>query len=144
MRQPLSSEEIRLLTEVGMVLAGAGRLAPAVSLFEALEGLRPTRAFPYVGKAMALLNGGRGEEACQCLRRAQECVGEELPTIEAFLGLSLHLTGHSNESIIALERAAAADPAMDGVRMARRMLGLDPAADDPPSLFSLHTRQGVE
>ena len=133
-----------MLTEVGMVLAGAGRVTPAVDLFEALASLRPNRAFPYVGKAMALLNAGRNDEACQCLHRAQQLVTDELPTIDAFLGLSLQLAGRASESRAALLRAAQADPVHDGVGMARRMLGLESDPEGQAQLFSLQPSQGVE
>lgn len=125
MRQVLSSEEIRLLMEVGTVLAGAGKTAPAIGVFDALATVRPSRAFPYVGKAMALINAGRSEEACQCLRRAHGLVDNEAPTIDAFLGLALHLAGRAAESTAVLRRAAVADVSIDGVRMARRMLGME-------------------
>lgn len=136
---PLDSDEIRLLTEVGMVLAGAGKTAPAVRLFDALAGLRPTRAFPYVGKAMALINAERAEEAVATLRHALPLAEAEAPTLQAFLGFALHLAGHSAESQRQLARAAQADASIDGVRLARHMLGLENgtpagAASAPPPL----------
>jgi|SRR5690554_3609258 len=136
-KPPLDSDEIRLLMEVGTVLAGSGKTEPACRVFDALSLLRPERAFPYVGHAMALLNGGRAEEACRVLRHAAPLVGEELPTVQAFLGFALHCAGRTAESQRVLTAAAAADPTLDGVGIARSMLGLDEEHAGPvPASFS--------
>lgn len=128
-QEALDSDEIRLLMEVGMVLAGSGKTEPARRVFEALALIRPQRAFPHVGHAMALLNAGRAEDACRLLREAEAQVVDERPTVQAFLGLALQQAGRSAESQRLLEAAAQADPSIDGVGMARAMLGLDPAGD---------------
>lgn len=136
--EPLDGDEIRLLTEVGMALAGTGQPAPACAIFDGLRTLRPQRAFAHVGRALALLNAGRAEEAARGLRDALPLVSDERPTVEAFLGLALQLAGRSAESQRMFATAAAADPALDGVVMARRMLGL-PSAESASAPAAPHS-----
>lgn len=128
--QPLDGEEIRLLTELGFVAAGAGRLDWAEDIFHALMLLRPQRAFPHIGLALAYMNAARSQEAVALLERARVSVdegqdGAALADVEAFRGLALQLAGRSAESRRALQWAADRNQTSDGGRLAARLLGLE-------------------
>ena len=93
---PLDGAEIRLLTELGFLAAGAGQLDRAEDIFRALVHLRPRRAFGYVGWAMAYMNTGRLQEAVSVLDRAKLAMKDntdiaETVEVEAFRGLALQL-----------------------------------------------------
>ncbi len=129
---PLDSHEIRLLTEIGMVGAGAGaRLAPAVSqLFEALMVLRPGRDFPYVGQATAWLNQGRPEEAARVLERGLKIActnsdsGNDRDLLQAFLGLALLMSKRTAQAQQLLRQLLAQGRDPQALRMARGLMGL--------------------
>jgi len=129
-----------LLTEIGFLAAGRGQFEQARTIFGALIQLRPNRAFPHVGLAMAMINQGRAAEAAVALaaaRRALESIvasvevgaagvdlRDEHATLSAYYGLALQMAGHSAESSKILGGLAdrpAGDPAG---RIARSMLGL--------------------
>lgn len=141
----LESSDIRLLTEIGFLAGGRGQFEQARTIFDALIHLRPERAFPYVGLAMALLNAGRADEAVVHLasarRRVQSMMGgagsspgalalrDEHATLDAYYGLALQMAGHSAESskiLAGLTQRPANDPAG---RIARSMLGLQPVEE---------------
>lgn len=114
---PLSSEEIKLLTEVGFLAASRGDAKRAKGIFIGLQKLRPQRAFAYVGLAVALMNTGRHDEAATLLTNAVERVDlEEQGEVNAFLGLALQLAGRTSESLRALHAASEC-------RLAQVMLG---------------------
>ena len=71
---PLASNEIRLLAELGFMAAASGQVAAATEIFEALIRLRPTKAFPYVGKAVAFLYVGSVTSAIELLSLASQIV----------------------------------------------------------------------
>jgi hypothetical protein len=85
----LSSEEVRLLTEIGF-MAGASPIlrAETEQLFRQLMVLRPRRAFPCIGLASACLNRGRVDEAASVMaegvRRQRAPWGEEPPDSDSF------------------------------------------------------------
>lgn len=137
---PLQSDDVRLMTEVGMVAAASGQHGSAVTIFEALLRLRPRRAFPYIGLATTFLNEGQPEEAESFLRRGLLMLSpgshephafddkaqwaEDRALLESFHGLALQLCGRTAESRQALERCLAIQGEGAGARMARLMLGL--------------------
>jgi len=128
--QPLDGEEIRLLTELGFVAAGAAQIRRAEEIFRALVLLRPQRAFPYVGWALAHLNVGQAQEAVSVLDRARAALGTaqdnaELVDVETFRGLALQFASRSAESRRALEWAADRQGLSSTGRFARRLLGLE-------------------
>lgn len=128
--QPLDSDEIRLLTEVGFVAAGAAQVGRAEEIFSALAHLRPQRAFPYIGWAVAHLNAGQAQEAVNVLDRAKAAGrlgpdSAELVEIETFRGLALQMASRTAESRRALEWAAAREESSSTGRLARRLLGLE-------------------
>jgi len=105
----LSSDEIRLLTEIGMLGTAARLHEPALTLFQALAELRPGRDFPWVGQAVVWLNRSQPEEAVRVLKKACECVQDvpaalrsahpaDLTLLTAFLGFAQHLARHTADS----------------------------------------------
>ncbi len=102
----LSSEEIRLLTEVGFLAAGRGDVMRAERIFGALQRLRPQRAFAPIGLSVAYMNAGRHDEAAGILAHAAAQVEPaEQAELDAFRGLALQLAGRSSESVRALKSA---------------------------------------
>ena len=118
----LEADDARFLTEIGMLAAGRGDVRHADTIFNALRGLRPDRAYPLVGLAVARQNAGRAAEAARLLEDADLADPEERATARAWCGLALQLAGRGAESRRALADAAALPG--DGGALARRMLGL--------------------
>jgi thioredoxin-like negative regulator of GroEL len=118
----LEADDARFLTEVGMLAASSGDLSHADAIFNALRLLRPDRAYPLVGLAVARLNAGRAAEAVRLLDSVRLDDPEEHATVQAWLGLALQLAGRNAESRRLLTRAA--EMPGDGAMLARRMLGL--------------------
>ena len=118
----LTSAQVRTLTEIGMIAAGRGLPAEAQAIFESLRVLRPRRAFPYIGLALARLNAGRPEEAVELLERdgLGACPGD--PDLRAFLGLALKLAQRPAESRRVIEQLLEEHPGADSARLARSLL----------------------
>jgi hypothetical protein len=118
----ITSAQVRLLTEVGMLGAGHGLAAEAVAIFESLQVLRPDRPFPYIGLAVASLNGGRFDEAVEVLekRGLAACPGD--PDVLAFLGLALKLAQRPGESRRVLEAMLRDHPGAESAGFARGLL----------------------
>lgn len=123
----LEADDARFLTEVGMLAAGRGDLRHADTIFNALRQLRPDRAYPLVGLAVARLNAGRAAEAARLLEDADLPDPEERAVARAWCGLALQLSGRGAESRQALADAAALPG--EGGLLARRMLGLAEVSD---------------
>ncbi|WP_255568715.1 hypothetical protein [Comamonas sp. NLF-1-9] len=129
----LGSDDIRLLTEIGFLAAGRGELARAEAIFGALALLRPERAFAHVGIALALINRGRPGEAAARTERVHLPAGPERELLAAVRALALQLDRRNAEATRLLQsvvrpHANAREPASDGVRLARRLLGEDVSA----------------
>ncbi|MDK2123492.1 hypothetical protein [Parachitinimonas caeni] len=107
--EPLAPDEIRLLTELGFVASGAGKLVEAAAIFNGLKAVRPDRSFVYIGLAVTLLNGGKAAEAAMLLEREglQACPDD--PEIRVFLGLALRLSRRAQESTKVLESVLTAE-----------------------------------
>lgn len=118
----ITPEQVRTLTEVGMMAAGHGYTAEATAIFESLRVLRPQRPFAYVGLAVTSLNSGKPEEAVRVLEREGlvACPGDG--EIRAFLGLALRLAQRPAEAQRVLEALLAEQPEADGARLARALL----------------------
>jgi len=120
----LDAQDARLLTEVGMLAAGAGDVKRADAIFGALRQLRPGRAYPLVGLAVARMNAGRAIEAARLLESdaALDDAGERT-LAQAWRGLALQLAGRGEASRRLLTETAGLPGA--GARLARQLLGLD-------------------
>lgn len=118
---PLDTDEVHLLTEIGFLAAARADVPRAEVIFGALERVRPRRGFPYVGLAVSYLNAQRADDAVSALNRGGACVGvDEFAEVEALRALALHLAGRSSESRRAAQ-AATASP------LGRALLDLSPA-----------------
>lgn len=117
----LDAQDARLLTEIGMLAAEAGDVTRADAIFGALRRVRPDRAYPYIGLALARLAAGRAGEAVRLLEDADASDPQERGVLHAWRGLALQLTGRTAESRKVLNEAAAMSG--EGARMALRLLG---------------------
>lgn len=118
----LSADDARLLTEVGFLAAASGDVLRAERIFGGLARLRPGRAYPSVGLAVAWMNAGRPADAVLLLEKTQATDPEERATLDAWRGFALQLAGRSSESRRVLDTLAAQDG--DAGRLARGLLGL--------------------
>ena len=64
----VSTESVRLLTEVGFAAASAGLTKEALAIFAGLKAVRPDSEASAVGTAMAHLGRGAFREAAEILR----------------------------------------------------------------------------
>lgn len=133
----LDADEARLFTEVGFLAAGRGDVQHADAIFQALRGIRPRRAYPWLGLAVARMNAGRATEAVAVLEQGEACMADAPPAEAALLaawrGFALQLAGRSGESTRVLQACAHGDG--EGAALARALLGLPaaPAAASPTS-----------
>jgi len=118
----LSADDARLLTEVGFLAAASGDVARAERIFNGLARLRPGRAYPSIGLAVAWMNAGRAADAVVLLEKAQATDPEERATLAAWRGFALQLAGRTSESRRVLDTLATQDG--DAGRLARSLLGL--------------------
>lgn len=120
----LSPDDARLLTEVGFLAAASGDVLRAERIFGGLTRLRPGRAYPQVGLAVAWMNAGRASDAAVLLEKAQSTDPDERATLDAWRGFALQLAGRSGESRRVLDTLAASEG--DAGTLARSLLGLNP------------------
>jgi predicted Zn-dependent protease len=118
----LSPDDARLLTEVGFLAAASGDVLRAERIFGGLARLRPGRAYPSVGLAVAWMNAGRAADAVVLLEKAQATDPEERATLDAWRGFALQLAGRTGESRRVLDTLAAQEG--DAGHLARGLLGL--------------------
>lgn len=118
----LSPDDAKLLTEVGFLAAASGDVLRAERIFGGLARLRPGRAYPCVGLAVAWMNAGRAADAVVLLEKAQATDVEERATLDAWRGFALQLAGRSGESRRVLDTLAESDG--EAGRLARGLLGL--------------------
>lgn len=131
----LSAEDVRLLTEVGMVGAGARLHVDALALFEALAVLRPWRDFAWIGQVAVWLNRGQADEAVRVLQQACQCVAQapeahqqahpgDLTLLTAFLGFAQHMARRAAESRQTMQAVLTMPYHPHAHGMAQDMLGL--------------------
>lgn len=96
---PLTSEEIRLIAELGFMAATAGFVVPAIRIFQGLLVLRAEHAFPYIGLAVARLYVGAFKDAVRVLREDADVVLHGREEIQLYLGLALHLADQPTEAV---------------------------------------------
>jgi len=105
-----------------MLAAGRGDLKRAETIFGGLRLLRPDRAYPLVGLAVARMNAGHAGDAAQLLEPIRLAEPEEQALVQAWRGFALQLAGRSAESQRVLSVAAASSG--EGAVLARQLLGL--------------------
>jgi hypothetical protein len=86
---PLSSEEIRLLSEVGFMSASLGLAQPATRIFEGLKILRPDQPFIFIGLALAHMLVGSWPEAIYILRDEGLRIVPDSHELQLYLSLVL-------------------------------------------------------
>lgn len=135
---PLTGAEISLLAEVGFLASAAGDVEQAGTIFTALMALRPRRAFPYIGLALAWLNAGKPGEAVAVFESAPPVDAAELPDLAIYHALALQLASRLGESRRVL---AGIDPAAASPVVTRLARGMDDDVD-PRAGRELRTEAG--
>ena len=130
----LAAQDLRLLSEIGMLGAGAGAaLRPAAqALFQGLIQLRPARDFGYIGMACTHFNAGQADEAARVLEQAVAILasngadpqGSDVSMVKAFLGLALLMAKRTSEALALLEALRHSSRHPPALRMAHGLLGL--------------------
>ncbi|MVW78579.1 hypothetical protein [Bordetella sp. 02P26C-1] len=120
----LEAEDARLLTEIGFIAAYQGDVVNADAVFDGLARVRPGRAYPWVGKALARLYVGRADEAAKFLEQQMPKMAdeEEANLLQAWWGLTLQVSGHAARARALLEQLV--DGSGPGTTLARSLLGL--------------------
>lgn len=95
---PLTSEELRLLTQIGLLAATSAYAVPAIRLFEGLRKVRPEQDFFLIGLAVARLAIGAFQDAVRILRDEGLRIFPESKTIRVYLSLALFLSKQPNEA----------------------------------------------
>jgi Flp pilus assembly protein TadD len=120
----LAADDARLLTEIGFLAASQGDIVKADAVFDGLVQVRPGRAYPWVGKALARLHAGRADEAARFLEQQMPKMhGEdEASLLQAWWGLALQVSGHAARAQMLLEQVQ--DGSGPGSVLARSLLGI--------------------
>ena len=129
----LDADDARILAEVGFLAAGRGDMGHADAIFQALRAVRPGRAYPWLGLALARLNAGSADEAVRLLEQGEASAMAERGLLAAWRGLALQLAGRKAESTRLLQACAQDGEGGEGVALARSLLGLhNQTNDDTP------------
>jgi len=96
---PLTSDEVRLIAELGFMAATAGFVVPAIRIFQGLLVLRADHSFPYIGLAVARLYVGVFNDAVRVLREDADAVRQGREEIQLYLGLALYLADQPTEAV---------------------------------------------
>lgn len=119
----LDAAEAKLLTELGFIAAYQGDVDRADAVFGGLARVRPGRAYPWIGKALARFHVGRAEEAAMLLEKQALLTHEQdIALLQAWRGMALQLSGHSSQAHSLLEKVAAGKE--PGCELARALLGV--------------------
>ncbi|CUI27988.1 hypothetical protein BI147_19090 [Achromobacter xylosoxidans] len=129
----LDADDARILAEVGFLAAGRGDVAHADSIFLALRALRPGRAYPWLGLAVARLNADSADEAVRLLEQGEVSAPGERALLTAWRGLALQLAGRKAESTRLLRACAQGGEGDEGAALARSLLGLQNELNDDRS-----------
>lgn len=86
---------LSLLMEVGHLAGAYGFSRDAKAIFEGLAAVRPSSAYPVIGKAVVFLNQGEAQAAVQVLEAANFEMTDEGDLGRAFLALALNSAGFS-------------------------------------------------
>lgn len=93
----LSSDEIRLLGEIGFMAARARDVNSAIAIFEGLRVLRPRHAFVFIGLAMAHMAVGRAEDGVRILRDDGLKALPDDEELQVFVAIALQEAGRASE-----------------------------------------------
>ena len=132
----LTSEDVRLLSDIGFVAACSSQREHALQIFQALTLFRPLKAFPYLGLAVAELNAKRPNEALQALALGRRVLGagcadspeirEDHAMLGMFEGIAAQADERRTEGLRIIAGALEQAP-QDGAaaRLGKRLLGVD-------------------
>jgi hypothetical protein len=95
---PLSSDDIRLIADIGFMAATNGFVVPSLRVFEGLRTLRPAHSFPYIGLALARITVGAFNDAIRLLRDEGLQALPDDEDIQLYLSLALHFSNQQQES----------------------------------------------
>ncbi|HLU14370.1 MAG TPA: hypothetical protein VKZ71_00905 [Burkholderiaceae bacterium] len=127
----LETDEVRTLTEIGFLAAGNGFFDEACRIFNALKLIRPDRAFPLVGLAVAHLNAGHTTQAVALLENTQLTDPAEQAVCNTWRGFALQQAGHQHAAHTLLQAVIAAGqapsdapgrPSADALALAQALL----------------------
>lgn len=136
---PLDKTDIRLLTEIGFLGAGAGLPRTVEKLFRAMMVIRPRRAFAYIGLATTHLNQSDSAQALQVMQQGVRMLGTAAPhasddgsfdpvqdpaMMHTFHGLCLLANQRTSEAKQVLQYVLKLPPHPPALRLARGLLGL--------------------
>lgn len=119
----LDAADAKLLTEIGFIAAYQGDVVRADAVFDGLALIRPGRAYPWVGKALARFHVGCAEEAARLLeQQLPNTDADDADLLQAWWGFALQLSGHSAHAQALLEQLV--NGSGPGNTLARSLLGL--------------------
>jgi Flp pilus assembly protein TadD len=142
----LSSAEIRLLLEVGLMACGAGNTSGAESIFMGLRALRPNEAQCFIGLAMACIEAGAAQDAVSLLRGADHLPFSKNIEFRVFLAMSLIAAGRRNEAerelrqLLAESQLECPERQLAYALLARH--GMDARVIEPPQISIRNQRTG--
>ena len=84
----LSSDDVRLLVDIGFMALSHGFVAPAADIFAGIVAARPAQEAGHIGNALVLLHKGEVDAAVTILRRLPPTDSARL-----FLGLAVSRAG---------------------------------------------------
>lgn len=121
----LLADEAKMLSEIGFIAAYHGDVASADAVFDGLAGMRPGRAYPWIGKALGCFAIGRSDDAVLFLEHQKGFMTDpdELDLMQVWHGMALQLSGHQSQAHTLLNKVAnGSGPGRD---MAKSLLGLN-------------------
>ena len=146
----LSSDDVRLLSDIGFVAACSSQRERAIQIFQALTLFRPLKAFPYLGLAVANLNAKKPADAIQALALGKRVLAaaparsdelkEDYAMLGMFEGLAAQADNRRTEGLKLIEAALdEAPPESPAYRLGQRLLGLN-AANQESTSSALHSQ----
>lgn len=146
LQDPLTSEEIRLLAELGFMAGLSGQVVPALKIFQALSSLRSESAFPYLGMAVAWLSVGAFQTAVELLEDSLLHVQSEKEELLLYLALAFKRAGslaRSNKILLSLINSDRLNVVQEKLALAIRDEDLRsfraPGFPEPAKIFNINT-----
>jgi hypothetical protein len=140
---PLTSDEIRLLSDLGFMAIQTGHVVPALGIFHALRVLRPQHALPFIGIALSHVARGAVRDAVAVLSEGDAAVTVERDDLRLYQGLVLSLAGDSKASEGILASLAARNSLgevqrffLEKMLQKKHLKGLNMARPSPAKVFS--------
>ena len=90
---PLTSDEIRMISDLGFLAASNGLVVPGIRIFQSLIKLRRYHAFPYVGMAMCKVFVGAYQAAIDVLFQAMDVVRFDAEELALYLAVCSEISG---------------------------------------------------